>query len=148
MIIAIVVVVAFLVLGPVLVVLGLRQARRNRVFRATAIRVAGLVTDVRTRDMGHGGEVRLVRFPLLRFTTLDGQGVETEAFAGSTPAPAKVGQTVKVLYDPNEPRRARIETAIDTSALLSGCFIVMGILLFISGIAIALVVSWLRNHIR
>jgi len=32
--------------------------------------------------------------------------------------------------------------------MLSGCFIVMGTFLFISGIAIALIVSWLRNHIH
>ncbi len=44
-------------------------------------------------------------FPVVRFTLPDGRQVTAMTLRGAHPAPARVGDTVEVRYDPADPRR-------------------------------------------
>lgn len=46
--------------------------------------------------------------PVFQFTTADGRTMEVEDSLGSNPPQFRVGQSINVLYDPNNPGRARI----------------------------------------
>ncbi|GAA3216188.1 DUF3592 domain-containing protein [Actinocorallia longicatena] len=96
----------FIAAGLAIAVAGLRNIVRSRRFAATACRVPGTVTDVRTRLTGQGEHLRAVGRPVLAFTTLEGREIRTEA---EDPSGHGVGREVGVLYDPADPTAARIE---------------------------------------
>jgi len=48
--------------------------------------------------------------PVLEFRTAGGEQVQAVARSGGNPAPARVGDDVRVLYDPADPSVADIET--------------------------------------
>lgn len=95
----------FVVVGLLFVVLGLLQVRSGRRFRAVARQVPGVVTALSYRSDSDGGGCY---YPVLRFATVEGRPVDTVSFVGRSPAPARVGDHVQVLYDPADPRRARL----------------------------------------
>ena len=86
---------------------------------------AGVVVELRKQvfNPGSGG----VYCPTVEFSTASGQSVRFESSFGTMPASHKVGQAVKVLYDPNEPHIAEIESG------LSDWFVPAGLLVFAAG---------------
>jgi hypothetical protein len=104
------------IMWPVLLVgaaaLGraLWQWRRARELHETGVAVMGVVTDVRVSWKSSGDSSHRIVKCVLRFDTEDGRTVETVSseVAGSS-ARAEVGESVPVLYDPDDPQRARIE---------------------------------------
>lgn len=63
----------------------------------------------------------------LRFTTVDGRAVETLAMYGGVPAPARPGERVMVLYDPDRPSRAQVaDRKLASGGCLSGAMLVVG----------------------
>jgi len=64
--------------------------------------------------------------PRLRFTTVDG-AVETLAMYGGVPAPARPGEQVMVLYDPDRPSRAQVaDRNLASGGCLAGAMLVVG----------------------
>ena len=78
---------------------------RTRRFLEDAVPAQGVVTGL---IEGSGGEGGTVYRPVVQFTTADGQTSTFTENVGSNPPRFSVGQTVKVLYSPTDPSRARI----------------------------------------
>ena len=73
---------------------------------ARAVEVKGSVIEmVRSRDREN---TTYLFAPVVRFQTLEGNTVEFESAMRSNPPAYRKGQTVTVLYDPDEPRSAAI----------------------------------------
>ncbi|HEU0102677.1 MAG TPA: DUF3592 domain-containing protein [Mycobacteriales bacterium] len=113
---------AFAAAGVLFVLFGVSQAVLSRRFAATAERVPGTVTALQYRSSGDGG----VYYPVLRFRTLDGRDIDTVAMYGRSPAPARTGDRVDVLYDPADPSRALLPRA--GGVLLPLAFVVLGLI--------------------
>jgi len=127
----------FVLVGAVFAVVGVSSLRSAREFRKDAQRVPGVVTDLRyVSSQGQSGGVY---FPVLRFATADGRHVDTQGMDGRSPAPARVGQQVLVLYDPANPLGATIEGG--QSGCLLAVFPAVGVVLLVVGVLVlALVV--------
>ncbi|TDD67601.1 DUF3592 domain-containing protein [Actinomadura darangshiensis] len=102
----------FTLFGGVFVVVGVRTVLGHRRFLRNAVRVPGTVTALRSErssnQSSYSSTSRSVVYrPILRFTTLDGRIVETASPFAANPAPARVGASLEVLYDPADPTSAR-----------------------------------------
>jgi len=125
--------------GLVFTTLGIVFMVRRRRFLRSAVRVPGVVTDVlydpRVGVNGSGG----LWFPILSFTTVDGHPVQTRAQIGRVPAPARTGDQVTVLYDPEDPTRASLPR--DGSGCLAWIFTIVGVSSVTIGAALLVLVS-------
>ena len=119
----------FVAFGAGFMAVGARTRRSSREFLARAVRVPGMVTDLELhRGNRQAGDVSSGYWvPRLRFTTVDGRAVETLAMYGSVPAPARPGEQVMVLYDPDRPSRAQVaDRKLASGGCLSGAMLVAG----------------------
>lgn len=121
-------------LGLVFGLIGGAITMNAREFRRRAQRTRGLVVGLRASRSGNG----TVYYPTIRFTTLYGRQVEAETGYGSNPPPARPGEEVPVLYDPDRPTRIRIDSVMGNGMLLGGVFLAFGIVLFTVGAGMAL----------
>jgi hypothetical protein len=64
--------------------------------------------------------------PVVTFTTADGRVVRAESRVGTNPAPAKVGETVAIFYDPSNPERIQLDTAAGRRGCLGWAFVALG----------------------
>lgn len=122
----------FTLVGAVFVVSGIRTVLEHRRFLHTAVRVPGTVTALRTEhssSSSSSGTRSVVYRPVLRFTTVDGRIVETASPFASNPAPARVGASLPVLYDPADPTKAR-QAGAGGSGTFHGLIFTAGGLLF------------------
>jgi hypothetical protein len=115
-------------LGVLLVAIGIVVTRANRRFDRRALRAPGRVTGVRWEAIGPPANKTMTGFPELSFTLPDGREVETIARTGTTFDAMKEGQDVTVLYDPGDPRQARVDsrTAAAGSTAVGIGFIAIG----------------------
>jgi uncharacterized protein DUF3592 len=95
---------------------------RNRQFVAQAAQATGTVTAV---VMGVGSE-EVLYFPVVRFQTRDGQAIEFTSGVGSSPSRFKTGQPVSVIYNPQQPQKARLNSGLflwggPTLLIILGC---------------------------
>jgi hypothetical protein len=86
--------------------------RNTRSFLAEATRTEGTVIDL------VGSHYR----PIVHFTDRHGQEIEFTSSTGSNPPAYSIGQKVEVLYRPNEPQTA----AIDSFFSLWGVSVILG----------------------
>ena len=131
--------------GALLFAAGVVVARANRRFDRRALRAPGRVTGVRWEGIGTAADRTMTGFPELRFTLPDGREVETVARSGTTFDAMKEGQAVTVLYDPADPRRARVDSRTATAGstavgialmVIGGACILIGAGLVAAGIAL------------
>ncbi|RFU41919.1 DUF3592 domain-containing protein [Actinomadura logoneensis] len=114
---------------------GIRNVRESREFLSSAQTVPGVVVGVHVD--GHGDLQR--RYAKLRFTTHEGQPVETTSYTSHGPLELfrMQNQTVPVLYDPRNPRRARINSGSGRGVGGSTALAAVGVVMFLIGTAIA-----------
>jgi len=126
--------------GSILVVLALFFLVRTRLFISRSQQVKGTVTQMVFTDDAEGGGYS----PMFRFRTLEGQEVEVTESLITNPPQFKVGQIVDVLYDTNNPKKARIKKGFNLYFVpgLLGC---MGLLF--GGIGIVFIVLEARNFL-
>lgn len=95
---------------------------RVRVQLRKFVRVPGVVVDVRRRDTpssSEGGTSTAVAYaPVLAFRTTDGRDVQTESPRWSNLHADKTGRRVAVVYDPDEPELAYIDSPSGTPTLV------------------------------
>ncbi|MFB9835668.1 DUF3592 domain-containing protein [Actinoallomurus acaciae] len=128
----------FTLVGSIFVVLGIRTVLEHRRFLHTAIRVPGTVTELRTEyssSSSSSSSTRSVVYrPVLRFTTMDGRIVETTSPFAANPAPARVGASLPVLYDPADPTKARQAGTGGSGTFHGLIFTAVGLLFAIIGV--------------
>jgi hypothetical protein len=92
--------------AAVLMGLGVREFATTQRFLAKASTADGVVVRVdKVRD-----EKGTVYYPVVRFVTASGQVVEYTDNVGQKPPAYRVGDAVRVLYDPANPQKARLDT--------------------------------------
>ncbi|MFI6322349.1 DUF3592 domain-containing protein [Nonomuraea sp. NPDC050556] len=114
---------------------GVNHVLGARWLAANGVRAYAVVTRLRWQSSDNGG----VHYPTLRFQTRDGAWLEVESDIGSSPAPAEVGRQVVVVYDPRDPRRARVDTPLGSGALLGWIFTVIGALVVVAAVVVVMV---------
>lgn len=130
----------FTTIGAVFAVQGIRGIRKTRQFVAASASATGTVTDSVGRwysDPGDDPGVSRLSHPVVRFVTGNGRTIEFESGVGSNLGP-KVGQEVTVLYNPTNPKEAKIKSFMMLWALPS-IFAVLGAFLLIPGLLMLLV---------
>ena len=97
--------IVFSLLGGLFVLIAVFLYIRTKNFLGKAQEVKGTVIQmVYSEDSEGGGGYA----PIYQFKTLEGQDIEIQDGLSSNPPRFKVGQEVKVLYDPENPRKARL----------------------------------------
>ena len=91
---------------------GRKMSRFYREFDRIAARAEGMVVEInwlsseaerRTHQIHRG-----TAFPVVEFSLPSGQIIRAQTHTGRSPAPAKVGEQVTVLYDPNQPEHIEL----------------------------------------
>ena len=124
---------AFVGVGGVVVLLGLRDLCRQVAFHRRALRCRGVVTDFRTKWRHGTGNERghTVYYPVLAFRTVEGRDVETAGRLGRSRRGFRPGQAVTVTYDPRDPSHAYPGTGASAvvqavvSVVFGGVFVAM-----------------------
>ncbi|CAA9533157.1 MAG: hypothetical protein AVDCRST_MAG85-3857 [uncultured Solirubrobacteraceae bacterium] len=122
--------------GAIFFFVGLSGLRSTKRFAERAVQATGLVIAVNWERVGRRPPRQLLAFPVLRFTTREGQPVEAQSPVGTRPPRAKEGEQVTVLYDPADPTQPRLggtgtETVLYTVfMLLGGGLVLVGIVVF------------------
>lgn len=100
---------------------GVSALIKQRRKRAASASATGVVVELQKQifNPGSGG----VYCPSIEFSTPSGEVVRFQSSYGTMPASHKVGQAVKVLYDPKEPHTAEIDSRT-SNWLLPGCLLV------------------------
>lgn len=101
---------AFVAIGIVLLLIGAVLLVRTAQFVTKAEHATGTVVGV-SRETDSDGEVFF--YPVVRFTTADGEQIQFKSSSGSSPASHDTGDTVGVLYDLDDPGDAELSGFLD-----------------------------------
>jgi hypothetical protein len=127
--------IIFSLLGGFFLLTGVFLYIRTKNFIGKAQEVKGTVIQmVYSEDSEGGGGYA----PIYQFKTLEGQDIEIQDGLSSNPPRFKVGQDVKVLYDPENPRNARLNKWLNLyflPILFGGLGVIFG------GVGIVLVIQ-------
>lgn len=134
--IALVIGVAFVLLGLALLVSAGVVFFRQRKERATALRASGVVVDL-ARSQGQRG---YLYHPVVEFETASGRKARFQEELGRSPAGYKAGQEVKVLYQPDNPEKAEIDSG-SSLYFFPGCLLAMGAAFTLLGACLAAVMA-------
>ena len=136
--------------GPIVLVIGLgilflgwqwRTFTQNQI--ATMLPAEGKVVEVVSRTKTSSGERKTYFYPVVEFRTPDGEVIRFESSTGSNPSSYRVGDTVRVYYDPQAPQSAMIDSwALWLLPIIfigvGGFFALMGILILLRALAVLL----------
>lgn len=126
--------------GFILAALAIFFLVRTLLFIGKSRQVTATVTQMVFTDDSEGGGYS----PMFRFRTLEGQEVEVTENLMTNPPQFRVGQVIDVLYDPNNPQKARIKKGFNlyfTPVLLGFLGLLFG------GIGIVFIVLEARNFL-
>jgi len=129
---------AFMGFGLMIATHGARSGKRTKAFKARAQSATGLVTEVRKRwhsDSTGDMSSTMYYYPVVRFDLPDGRQVETET-PGGNPSPAKQGAQVRILYDPDAPTTALVDTRWGDGTIGNGCVMGFGLVFALGGAAV------------
>jgi hypothetical protein len=99
----------FFVLGMGAVVGACFTFLHTRQFLQNAVGVSGVVVE---NVVGHGSNGNPAYFPRIRFQTADGHEIDFVSRTGNNPAAYSVGESVSVLYDPQQPNKASVNSFV------------------------------------
>lgn len=105
-------------------VAGVRALIMQHRQREASILTSGIVVALQKQVLNPGSSG--VYCPTIEFTTASGETVRFESSFGTMPASHKVGQTVKVRYDPQKPNSAEIDSGL-SNWFVPGCLMVFAI---------------------
>ncbi|MCX6078546.1 MAG: DUF3592 domain-containing protein [Chloroflexi bacterium] len=96
-----------MLVGAVFAFIRQRQKFIERIF------VKGVVVSLERRSSTSSDHSSgFMFYPVIEFRTASGENVQFESDFGSMPASFSVGQSVKVAYDPANPDKAEIDSAV------------------------------------
>lgn len=134
--------IVFPLIGALLFAIGAYLFVRTRIFLGKAQEVQGTVTQMVWSSSSDGGGGYS---PVYQFRTITGQMITVQDSLSSSPPMFQVGQTIDVLYDPENPQDARIKKWMNlyfTSVLLCGMGSIFG------GIGIVLLIFNLMDRVN
>lgn len=133
-VICIVVGVGFAGTGAAIAGYGARFRRRSERAQGTVIELRAVASPTSTGPVSgaSGPQYR----PVVEFTTVDGRRVRAESRFASNPPPARVGNPVRVFYDPNDPERIQLDTAVGRGGCLAFALILFGAVLVAIGVVV------------
>jgi hypothetical protein len=102
----------FLAIGMICLTAAGFVYRHAQAFAGRAERADGRIVDVVYRS-ARPGETIGTYGSVFRFTTRDGRTVQATASVRATTSRHRVGDAVRVLYDPQDPRNALIDSIVD-----------------------------------
>src|SRR4051794_13446489 len=125
----------FPVIGILVIVSGIRSLRAALRFQRKAQQAPGTVTELRWEWTSDGADnsSSASAFPVVRFTLPDGRMVEAQTAFGSNPPPAREGQAVTVLYDPDDPTYVRLPGFMRSGHFTGVLTIVIGAVFVVLG---------------
>jgi hypothetical protein len=133
------VVLGFLLIGLVFLFFARSQLREIERLRRYGRRAAGVVVDHRYDQDG-------APFPVVQFQAPDGQVVTAHTRVGGAFAPG-VGDQVTVLFDPDHPDEARIDSGMTSRVIpLVRIFALGWVVVFGIGIVVVLVLWFTVPH--
>ncbi len=100
----------FFVVGVGLLIGGYFAVRHTQGFLRTAIPVQGVVVENVYRQSSSSRDNGPSYYPHVQFRTTDGQAIDFVSSTGSSPPSYSVNQPVTVLYDPQQPYKASINS--------------------------------------
>lgn len=112
-------------------VAGVRALIMQRRQREASTLASGVVVALQKQVLNPGSSG--VYCPTIEFTTASGEDVRFESSYGTMPASHKVGQVVRVLYDPKNPNSAEIDSGL-SKWLVPGCLMIFAIGAFLFSI--------------
>lgn len=132
--------IVFSLVGGLLAAIGVLILIRTRIFIGKAQEVKGTVIQmVYSRSSNGGGGYS----PVYQFTTIEGQTIVVADNLSSNPPMFKEGQVIDVLYDPENPQKARIKRWMSlyfVPLLLGGMGLIFG------GVGVALAIAQILNR--
>ena len=130
--------IVFSLVGELLLVIGLFIWFRTRSFINSSQETKGTVVRMLYSSDSDGSGYA----PVFKFTTITGQSVEVAEKVYSNPPQFREGQVIDILYDPQNPNRARVKkwsTLYFVPLLLGGMGVLFG------GIGVLLLIFELIN---
>lgn len=128
--------------GSIFVITGIIITVNTRNFVGKSISAQGTVIDlVRRTSRDSDGRSSTAYYPVIKFTASSGEPTEFEANSGSNPPAYTKDQQIEILYNPQEPQSATINSWFDLW-FLPAMFTGMGSLFVVIG-GIPLVKSFL-----
>lgn len=131
---------AFTGVGLLLLAIGLVILLFQRRFLQQAVTTQGTIIAMRAEagaEPGNMSALGMLYHPIVRFTTADGQLIEAESRTGTNPPPGRVGETVKLRYDPTTPERFSLAATTRIVAIFAWGFALFGgVVFFISASAL------------
>jgi hypothetical protein len=125
----------FSIIGVVMAFFGWRDYAATRTFLAGAEHANGSVVElVQRTSTDSDGNTNTYYYPVVEFTTAGGQAVRYQSSTGSSRTSQQVGDVVDMVYAPENPQNARINTFMDIwflPAMLLG----MGVIFALAGVA-------------
>ncbi|MGC9041514.1 MAG: DUF3592 domain-containing protein, partial [Roseiflexus sp.] len=85
-----------------------RTHQQNQI--ATMVKAQGAVVEVISRTSTRSGERKTLFYAVVEFRTANGETIRFEDTMGSNPPAYRVGDAVEVLYDPQTPQSAMIDS--------------------------------------
>lgn len=134
--------IVFPLVGGLLFAIGAFLFIRTRIFLGKAQEVQGTVIQMVWSSSSDGGGGYS---PVYQFRTISGQMITVQDSLSSSPPMFQVGQTIDVLYDPENPQNARIKkfwSLYFTSILLCGMGLIFG------GVGIVLLIFNLMDRMN
>jgi hypothetical protein len=126
---------------PLLIGIGLLGTAAATTYSQFAFRAGAVATQARVVEFqssssrDRDGRVSSVHYPVYEFTLPDGRVVRTRGPVGSGTPCCEIGDLVRVLYDPADPRRAR-QDSFEDSWLLPTVLGAFGALMFGVGLLV------------
>ncbi|PWH14924.1 MAG: DUF3592 domain-containing protein [Anaerolineae bacterium] len=129
-----------ILIGAILLFFGQQTQSRTAAFVQQSARAEGIVVDlVRTQKTDERGNIQTSYYPVIEFTTAQGELIRYQASTGSNPPSHQKGDKVQVLYNPANPQRA-VEDSFFSLWLPSAIMLGSGALVILIGI-----VAFLRS---
>ncbi len=102
----------FAILGTGLVIYSAYAFNRTRNLIAHCLETTASITDLKYSS--GGGDEGPTYSPVFEFQTANGETITVQSAVGSSPALFRIGQSIRVRYDPADPANAKIHTFFQT----------------------------------
>jgi len=145
----------FSIIGIGLLIASLFIFNHTRNFIKKSSSTTGTVIELlQERSTSSGGSTSYAYYPWIRFETEDGRSIVFKSAVGSNPPSYRVGEEVSVLFDPDNPYNAKINSFF---SVWLGFIILSGLGVIFAGIGLGLLsahlyskkkIEWLKQNGR